>query len=170
MCSELGRPTLVQFSPPSVDLYTPSPTETELRIQDSPLPTQTVFELDGSIVIAPIDCTGILSNTGRNVVPPSMDFQTPPEAAPTSGRVFPPSLRPATAAMRPLMVAEPMLRARRPEMTPLSRTGWASPAPVRTGGVEATRVAAPAGGGGMLRVTGWPWLGKRKSASLTSTF
>ena len=33
--------------------------------------------------MAPIDWTGCLSNTGLNVVPPSWDFQTPPDAAPT---------------------------------------------------------------------------------------
>ena len=61
----------------------PLPIETELRVQVSPVPTQTVFGFDGSIAIAPIDCTGCLSNTGLKVVPPSIDFQTPPLAAPT---------------------------------------------------------------------------------------
>ncbi len=61
----------------------PLPTETELRVHDSPVPTQTVFGSFGSRDIAPIDCTGCLSNTGLNVVPPSSDFQMPPEAAPT---------------------------------------------------------------------------------------
>ena len=46
------------------------------------MPTQTVFGFFGSIVTAPIDCTGCLSKTGLNVVPPLTDFQTPPEAAP----------------------------------------------------------------------------------------
>ena len=30
-------------------------------------------------MIAPIDCTGCLSNTGRNVLPLSVDFHTPPD-------------------------------------------------------------------------------------------
>src|SRR5580692_10822217 len=64
MCSLSFRPTLVQFSPPSVDLYTPSPTDTLLRVQASPEPTQTIFEFDGSIATAPIDCTSSRSNTG----------------------------------------------------------------------------------------------------------
>src|ERR1700735_4721462 len=64
MCSLSFKPTLFQFSPPSVDLYTPSPTDTLFRTQDSPLPTQTIFEFDGSIVTAPIDCTSSRSNTG----------------------------------------------------------------------------------------------------------
>ena len=73
----------------------------------------------GSIAIAPIDCTGCLSNTGLNVVPPSVDFHTPPDAAPTKSVVLPSlSGRAATAAMRPLIAAEPMLRAPRPEITP----------------------------------------------------
>src|SRR6266403_1036834 len=38
MCSASFSPTLLQFSPPSVDLLTPSPTETLLRVQDSPEP------------------------------------------------------------------------------------------------------------------------------------
>src|SRR6478736_6209956 len=94
----------------------PSPTETELRVQDSPVPTQTVFALFGSSASEPIDCTGCLSNTGLNVVPPSSDFHTPPEAAPTNSVVRPSSSwRAAIAAIRPLIVAEPILRAPRPD-------------------------------------------------------
>ena len=69
----------------------PSPIETELRVHASPVPTQIVFGFDGSIAIAPIDCTGCLSNTGLNVVPPSSDCHTPPDAAPTKSVVLPPS-------------------------------------------------------------------------------
>ena len=61
----------------------PSPTDTLLRIHDSPVPTQITLGFLGSIVTAPIDCTGCLSNTGLNVVPPFVDFHTPPLAAPT---------------------------------------------------------------------------------------
>src|ERR1700743_1542226 len=103
----------------------PSPTETELRVQPSPVPTQIVSLCDGSIAIAPIDCTSCLSNTDLNVVPPSVDFQTPPEAAPTYSSVLP-SL-PATAssaAMRPLIVAEPMLRMPKPEIVPESNAAF----------------------------------------------
>ncbi len=38
--------------------------------------------------------------------------------------VLPPSTTPATAATRPLIAAEPMLRAPRPEIVPASNTGW----------------------------------------------
>ena len=57
--------------------------DTLLRGQDSPVPTQTVFEFVGSIVTAPMDCTSCLSKTGLYVVPALVDFQTPPLAAPT---------------------------------------------------------------------------------------
>src|SRR5215475_8373549 len=98
----------------------PSPIDTELRIHDSPVPTQTICGLLGSIAIAPIDCTGCLSNTGLNVVPPSCDFHTPPDAAPTYSSALLPTMRPAIAATRPLIAAEPMLRAPSPEIAPPS--------------------------------------------------
>src|SRR5215470_13500679 len=101
----------------------PSPIETEFRVQASPLPTQTVFGSDGSMAIEPIDCTDCLSKTGLKVVPPSSDFHTPPDAEPTKSSVLPSMTRAATAAIRPLIVAEPMLRARRPERTPASNVG-----------------------------------------------
>src|SRR6478736_9590369 len=94
----------------------PSPTETELRVHPSPVPTRTVLGLFGSSASAPIDCTDCLSNTGLNVVPPSSDFHTPPDAAPTNSVVRPSSSwRAAIAAIRPLIVAEPILRAPRPD-------------------------------------------------------
>jgi hypothetical protein len=61
----------------------PLPIDVELRVHASPLPTQIVLGFVGSIAIAPIDWTCCLSNTGLNVVPPSCDFHTPPDAAPT---------------------------------------------------------------------------------------
>src|SRR2546426_12491897 len=110
--------------------------EVELRVQASPVPTQTTSGWFGSIAMAPIDWTGSLSNTGLKVVPPSRDFHTPPLAAPTNSSTLPSSaLRAATAAMRPLMAADPMLRAPRPETTPLSKaTGRAGRAPSRDPG------------------------------------
>src|SRR5205823_2466011 len=115
--SDLSKPTCVHVSPPSMDLQTPSPIEALLRVQDSPVPTQTFFMLFGSIAIAPTDCTGCSSNTGRYRVPPSSDFHTPPLAAPTKSVIFPEgSLVAAMAEMRPLMVAEPMFRTPSPEI------------------------------------------------------
>src|ERR1043166_3342529 len=107
----------------------PSPIDTELRVHASPVPTHTVSGLLGSSVIAPIDCTGCLSNTGLNGAPPPCDFHTPPEGAPPPwfsrappegapmyGSFLLPPPRAAPAAIRPLIVAEPMLRAPSPEM------------------------------------------------------
>src|SRR5438094_10167365 len=93
----------------------PSPTETLLRTQDSPVPTQTISGFEGSIATAPIDCTSWRSKTGLKVVPPFTDFQTPPLAEPTNMVSRPFCTTASRAAIRPLMVAEPMLRAGRPE-------------------------------------------------------
>src|SRR5436309_6707112 len=93
----------------------PSPTETLLRSQDSPVPTQTISGFEGSIATAPIDCTSWRSKTGLKVVPPFTDFQTPPLAEPTNIVSRPFRTTASRAAMRPLIVAEPMLRAGRPE-------------------------------------------------------
>src|ERR1700691_288620 len=98
--------------------------ETLLRTQLSPVPTHTIFEFDGSTATAPMDCTSGRSNTDLKVVPPLTDFQTPPlaEAANTVSR--PLSLTAVTAAIRPLISADPILRAGRPDMVPESyRTG-----------------------------------------------
>src|SRR3989442_557524 len=67
MCSEFLSPMFVQFSPASLERYTPSPIDTLLRIHDSPVPTQMTLGFFGSIVTAPIDWTGCLSKTGLNV-------------------------------------------------------------------------------------------------------
>src|SRR5258706_10913229 len=142
----------------------PSPMDTEFRVHDSPVPTQTVCGSLGSIAIAPIDCTGALSKTGRKVVPPSPDFQTPPLAAPTYRMVLPPSLRAARAAIRPLIVADPMLRDRSPEMTPESSTG-AARLPGADGGAAAA-VCAGAGAGMTERPTG-PEGERNRSSSYT---
>src|SRR5882762_4757688 len=114
----------------------PSPIDTLLRVQASPVPTQTFFGLEGSSAIAPIDCTGCSSKTGLKVVPPSVDFQTPPLAAPTNSVTLPDgSVYPARAEIRPLMLAEPMLRAPRPEIVPES----IPVAPLATGAASAAK-------------------------------
>src|SRR5579864_2193507 len=114
----------------------PSPMETLFLVQASPVPTQTVLEFEGSMATAPMDCTDWRSNTGLNVVPPFTDFQTPPLAAPTITVRRPLSVTAATAAMRPLMVAEPMLRAGRPEIVAASNlvACWAETATHRKNG------------------------------------
>src|SRR5262249_2190351 len=91
--------------------------DTLLRVHDSPVPTQTFFGFFGSSAMAPIDCTGCSSNIGRYRVPLSSDFQTPPLAAPTKSLILPDgSWTPAMHEMRPLIGADPMLRAPSPEM------------------------------------------------------
>src|SRR5262249_19479886 len=91
--------------------------DTLLRVHDSPVPTQTFFGFFGSSAMAPIDCTACSSNIGRYRVPLSSDFQTPPLAAPTKSVILPDgSCTPATHETRPLIAAEPMLRAPSPEM------------------------------------------------------
>src|SRR5438876_11059050 len=104
----------------------PSPTETLLRVHDSPVPAHTTFGFFGSTVTAPIDWTGCLSKIGLYVVPPLTDFHTPPEAEPTYTVRRDPSRTASIAAMRPLIVAEPMLRAPRPEMVSESILGGAA--------------------------------------------
>src|SRR5262245_58485421 len=143
----------------------PSPTDTELRVHASPVPTQIVFGFDGSRVTEPIDCTACLSNIGLNVVPPSSDFHTPPDAAPMNTTVLPPSLYAATAAMRPLIVAEPMLRALMPATVLLSNTA----------GPGFTVGAVPGGGlspgpGSTILSTFWPGCGILNHASSEATF
>src|SRR5262245_16211122 len=108
----------------------PSPMETELRVHDSPVPTQTVEGWLVSIATAPIDWTGWSSKTGLKVVPPSRERQTPPLAEPTKSSTLPSGvLRASTAAMRPLIVAEPTLRAPSPEMTVLPKAADPADAP-----------------------------------------
>src|SRR5438309_11519431 len=100
----------------------PSPMETELRVQDSPVPTQMTCGFFGSISPAPIDWTGCLSKTDLNVVPPSSLFHTPPLAEATYRSDLPSTLRPALAEVRPLIAALPLAGA-------FSRAMWRACAP-----------------------------------------
>src|SRR5438105_6009738 len=103
----------------------PSPMETLLRIQLSPVPAHTIFVLVRSTASAPMDCAVGWSNTERKLLPPFTDFHTPPLAAPANTVSRPLSLKAVTAATRPLMTAEPILRAGKPEIVPASkRTGF----------------------------------------------
>ena len=104
--------------------------ETLLRIQLSPVPAQTILGLCGSMATAPMDCAVGRSNTDLKVLPPLTDFHTPPEAEPAKMVSRPFSVTASTAAMRPLIAAEPILRAGRPEMVPASkRTGVCAESP-----------------------------------------
>src|ERR1700723_29048 len=66
--------------------------------------------------MAPMDWEVCLSKTGLKVVPPFTDFSTPPLAAPMYTVRRPSSLTADNAETRPLISAEPMLRAPRPEI------------------------------------------------------
>jgi hypothetical protein len=165
MRSDSGRPMFSQVAPESKDLKMPAPTETELRVHASPVPTQTVLGRLGSRAMAPMDCTGWRSNTGWNVVPPSVDFHTPPLAAPTYRVVLPPAWCAARAATRPLIAAEPMLRAPSPEITAESITVWVGS--LAGGGVTAG--VAAWGSGRTTRTIGVPGAGIWNTASSMGT-
>src|SRR6185437_11974894 len=78
-----GRPMCFQVAPPSVDLYTPSPTMSLGRIvQGSPVPTHTVSGSAGATAMAPMADVSCSSKIGLKVCPPSVDFHKPPEAEP----------------------------------------------------------------------------------------
>src|SRR5215471_5268927 len=122
----------------------PSPTETLLRVQVSPVPIQTTLVFFGSIRIAPIDWfLPSVSNIGLKVSAPSSDFQAPPDAAPTHTVRRSPAAA-SMAAMRPLMTAGPRARASRPpresESTLISRAGSAAAAlPARASAARPTQ-------------------------------
>src|SRR6476646_150976 len=94
--------------------------ETLFLVQLSPVPTQTILWLEGSMVTAPMDCAGSPSNTGLNVVAPLMDFHTPPLADPPKTVILRFSSTASIAAMRPPMVADPIFLAVSPEIVPES--------------------------------------------------
>src|SRR5947207_2246096 len=151
----------------------PSPTETELRVHASPLPTQMVFGFFGSMATAPIDCTGCLSKTGLNVVPPLTDFQTPPLAEPTYSVMRLPSCTASIAATRPDIAADPMLRAPRPEMVSESMVTGVAGGDCRASGSDA---GSGAFGNSSFRGTGAaiaavaPLPGRTNSALVIGTF
>ncbi len=64
------NPMCCQLLPASVDLYTPSPKETLLRVFDSPVPTQTTSVLLGARAMSPIEMVPWRSNIGFQVTPP----------------------------------------------------------------------------------------------------
>src|SRR6266496_710461 len=80
MCSEVLSPTFFQVLPPSSDRYTPFPYETLRWLLFSPVPTQTVSGFFGSSAMQPIEYDPSRSNTGVQVVPLLIVFQTPPDA------------------------------------------------------------------------------------------
>src|SRR6266850_452463 len=82
MCRAASSPIFFHVFPPSSDLYTPSPHDELCRLFGSPVPTHTMDGSDGAIAMSPIVDTLSLSNTGSQVVPLLVVFQTPPDAVP----------------------------------------------------------------------------------------
>src|SRR3954469_19361684 len=103
MRSLFSSPIRVQCSPPSIDLYTPSPIDALLRGLPSPVPAKTTFGFEGATAIAPIDATACPSKTGLRVVPPLVVLTTPPLAPATKYVEGSPAI-PATTDTRPALL------------------------------------------------------------------
>ena len=83
ICPVSGRPANCQVRPAFVDLYTPRPMITLLRIAALPVPTQTTFGSDSETSMEPIDPSWIWpSEIGVQRSPQFSVFQTPPPAPP----------------------------------------------------------------------------------------
>src|SRR5580692_7281519 len=61
----------------------PCPTEMWLRMNDSPVPAQTMFGSLAATASEPMEATGSESKMGSQWIPPSVLLKIPPEAAPT---------------------------------------------------------------------------------------
>src|SRR5258706_15811214 len=90
-------PPMAQVDERSDERSTPIPREFSNAVLFSPVPTQTLWSA-GLIAIAPIDSEPCVSNFGAQLVPPFVDFQTPPSAAPAHSV---PVAWPHSALMRP---------------------------------------------------------------------
>jgi len=77
-----SSPIFVHDLPASVERQTPQPSEMLLRMNGSPVPTHAMLACDGATASAPIDETGWSSKMGFQWSPPSVVFQSPPDAAP----------------------------------------------------------------------------------------
>src|SRR5690242_401512 len=113
MCSDCFSPTFCQLRPPSTDLYTPSPYETDRCALFSPVPTQMTFVFFGSMTTVPIEYEASLSKMGVHVVPAFVVFHTPPDATATYHVRLSRGWT-AMSAMRPDVSAGPMDRSLSP--------------------------------------------------------
>src|SRR5579859_377338 len=95
-------PTRVNVLPPSPERSTPMPAYESELVFASPVPTHRASSA-GLTWRAPMDRVGASSSRGSHDVPPSVDFHTPPSAAPRY-RVVPSA---ASAVARPLTRPEP---------------------------------------------------------------
>src|SRR3990172_454086 len=83
ICPTSRSPMKAQVRPASVDLNTPRPIETLLRILDEPVPAYTTFGSESATSIAPIEPTGSWpSETLTQLCPASVVFQMPPPVDP----------------------------------------------------------------------------------------
>src|SRR3989449_8436789 len=78
-----ARPRPIQVAPRSVVLKTPSPSYENPPPLSSPVPTYAVPESTGCVAIDPIDSAVSPSKTAVQLVPPSVETNTPPSAEPS---------------------------------------------------------------------------------------
>src|SRR5579871_893054 len=102
-------PMFFQVLPPSVDLYTPSPYETELRGLFSPVPTQTMFRSEGATQTSPMETVFSRSNWCSKVMPLFTVLSSPPEAVATQ-YVLGSASKIERAIIRPPIAAGPIER------------------------------------------------------------
>src|SRR5262245_36707812 len=94
----------------------PPPGSMVFREFGSPVPAHTMFVSDGAMASIPIEMTFLSSNTGRHVMPLFVDFQMPPAAAATNRVLDGPGI-PTTSERRPMKLAGPTVRQRKPLTT-----------------------------------------------------
>src|SRR3954467_13353645 len=92
----------------------PAPGSMVLRMCGSPVPAQMVLVSLGAIASAPTEATFLSSNSGRQVTPLFVVFQTPPAAA-EMYTVFDGPGMPTTSVVRPMKLEGPTDRHRKPE-------------------------------------------------------
>src|ERR1043165_3989473 len=96
-----------------------------------------MFVSDGAMANMPIEMMFLSSNTGRQVMPLFVDFQMPPPAAATNNVFDGPGI-PTTSERRPMKLAGPTVRQRKPD------TMEESSACADTGAANAIDAHAPA--------------------------
>src|ERR1041385_8446500 len=104
------RPTCVHVSPPSSDLYTPSPHDELWRLFASPDPIQMTLGSEGAMAMSPIDSADASrSKVVVQVTPLFTVLNTPPDAVPTKMVDGLPGTA-SISSMRPPNEAGPMWR------------------------------------------------------------
>src|SRR5438105_5016433 len=112
-------PSFERNNPLPEGAFGPSPPERKVHPlrRKSQRAANITFESFGSTTTVEQPAEILLPLSATAQLLPSSDFHTPPLAAPTNSVILPEgSFTPARAEMRPLIVADPMLRAPRPEI------------------------------------------------------